>query len=161
MILPAAYRLTRGELWPGRLKPTMRQTRTNEPQPGARPDLRPRPGRSTGQSAPVASTWIARKTEPSGAGTRGCAAAGTERHRTGRSARGLPGYRRNYRQRGIGREDVGSASGPASRVVSRLGRSVGGLGRGLTESADAALGLSLETICRPGPRLWHPPALPV
>src|SRR2546423_11542756 len=29
-----------------------------------------------------------------------------------------------------------------------------------SESADAALGLSLETICRPGPRLWHPPALP-
>ena len=60
------------------------------------------------------------------------------------------------------REDVGSASGPASLALIWWGRRVGGLGPGLTsESADAALGLSLETICRPGPRLWHPPALPV
>jgi hypothetical protein len=83
-------------------------------------------------------------------------------HRPGRSERLSLRDRSTTDSQIIGREDVGSASGPASRVVSRLGRSVGGLGPGLTsESADAALGLSLETICRPGPRLWHPPALPV
>src|SRR6266536_6160796 len=62
----------------------------------------------------------------------------------------------------IGRESVGSASGPASPVLRWCGRRVGSLGPGLTsDSADAAR-LSCETICRPGPRfLWHPPARPV
>ena len=56
----------------------------------------------------------------------------------------------------IGREDVGSASGPASSGFV-LGRSsVGGLGPGLTsESADAARAVLL-TIRRPGPRLMAP-----
>src|SRR5205823_8337137 len=41
----------------------------------------------------------------------------------------------------FGREDVGSASGPASPVLSWWGRSVENLGPGLTsESADAASG---------------------
>jgi len=41
----------------------------------------------------------------------------------------------------LGREDVGSASGPASPVLTEYGRRVGGLGPGLTsESADALSG---------------------
>src|SRR5215472_6000227 len=51
-------------------------------------------------------------------------------------------------------------SGPASGVLAWPGRRVGGLGPGLTcYSADAA-GLSLDSTCWPGPRLWHPPAVP-
>src|SRR6266480_5931141 len=56
----------------------------------------------------------------------------------------------------IGREDVGSASGPASWVVSRLGRSVGGLGPGLTsESADAARAV-LGNELSAGPQVMAP-----
>jgi hypothetical protein len=58
--------------------------------------------------------------------------------------------------RRLGREDVSSASGPASLVLTWWGRSVGGLGPGLTsESADAARAV-LITICRPGPRFMAP-----
>jgi hypothetical protein len=60
------------------------------------------------------------------------------------------------RTRIIGRETVGSASGPASPVSTWWGRSVGGLGPGLTsESADAVravLGIDLSA----GPRLMAP-----
>src|SRR5207237_9277379 len=43
--------------------------------------------------------------------------------------------------RGIGREDVDSASGPASPILTEYGRRVGSLGPGLTcESADALSG---------------------
>jgi hypothetical protein len=69
----------------------------------------------------------------------------------------------------IGREDVGSASGPASPLTALpawlgavTGVVSGALGPGLTsESADAARAVLL-TICRPGPSFFrHPPALPV
>jgi len=62
----------------------------------------------------------------------------------------------------LGREDVGSASGPASVVLRWCERRVGGLGPGLTsESADAARAV-LRNDLSAGPRfLWHPPALPV
>src|SRR6266487_5073967 len=58
---------------------------------------------------------------------------------TGRSACDhLPGSYSGY-TRLFGREDVDCASGPASPVLCWWGRSVGGLGPGLTsESADAA-----------------------
>ena len=67
-----------------------------------------------------------------------------------------------YRQRILGRESVGSASGPASPALTWRGRRVGGLGPGLTsESADAGV-LSLGIDLSAGSQvLWHPPALPV
>src|SRR5215470_14962019 len=63
-------------------------------------------------------------------------------------------------ERVIGREDVDSA--PALPPRSWFSVGVGsGPGPGLTsESADAVRAV-LITICRPGPSLWHLPALPV
>jgi hypothetical protein len=86
----------------------------------------------------------------------------SSRHRIRCSAlthRGIPAIRK---ERVIGREDVGSASGPASLALIWRGRRVGGLGPGLTsESADAARAV-LRIDLSAGPRfLWHPPALPV
>ena len=65
-------------------------------------------------------------------------------------------------QRVFGREDVDSASGPASMVLTWYGRRVGGLGPGLTsESADAAR-VVLRNDLSAGPQVFrHPPALPV
>ncbi len=61
--------------------------------------------------------------------------------RTGRSVPLGRGELAIYRQRILGREDVGSASGPAFLALAWHGRMVGGLGPGLTsESADARSG---------------------
>jgi len=76
------------------------------------------------------------------------------------SGSGMHGTRPGQGSRIVGREDVDSA--PA--LLLRFGGDAGvgsGLGPGLTsESADAAR-VVLLTICRPGPNLRHPPALPV
>ena len=44
----------------------MGQTTTSQPQPGATADHRPRPGRGTWRSAPVASTWMVKEPNPPG-----------------------------------------------------------------------------------------------
>ena len=63
--------------------------------------------------------------------------------------------------RGIGRESVSNASGPASPTLTEQGRRVGSLGPGLAcESADAFRAV-LRIDLLPGPRFfWHPPAVP-
>src|ERR1035441_8825542 len=89
------------------------------------------------------------------------AAAGT-RPRTSHS---VPTCRRrtpNPRPRILGREDVGSASGPASVVLRWCGRKVGNLGPGLTsESADAARAVLRNDLSAGSQFFWHPPAVPV
>src|ERR1039457_5326396 len=62
----------------------------------------------------------------------------------------------------FGREDVGSASGPASVVLRWCGRKVGNLGPGLTsESADAARAVLRKDLSDGSPFFWHPPAVHV
>ena len=62
----------------------------------------------------------------------------------------------------IGREDVDSASGPASPILTEYGRRVGSLGPGLAcESADALSGCPANRSAGRGPGFfWHPPAVP-
>ena len=81
--------------------------------------------------------------------------------RTGRSAAASFRRRQVPARTRIGREDVGSASGPASPVLSWWGRSVGNLGPGLTsESADAASGCLANDLSAGPQFFWHPPAVP-
>ena len=63
---------------------------------------------------------------------------------------------------GIGREDVDSASGLASPILTEYGRRVGSLGPGLAcESADARPGCPANRSAGRGPGFsWHPPAVP-
>jgi hypothetical protein len=62
-------------------------------------------------------------------------------YRTGRSVCACRSGGRDVRRYRVGREDVESASGPASPILTEYGRRVGGLGPGLTcESADALSG---------------------
>jgi hypothetical protein len=80
----------------------------------------------------------------------------------GHSARGascIKFYRHPYR---FGRESVGSASGPASPILTEQGRRVGSLGPGLAcESADARSGCPANRSAGRGPGFsWHPPAVP-
>ena len=62
----------------------------------------------------------------------------------------------------IGRESVGSSSGPASPILTEQGRRVGSLGPGLAcESADARSGCPANRSAGRGPGFfWHPPAVP-
>jgi hypothetical protein len=70
--------------------------------------------------------------------------------------------RHNYPPRRVGRESVGSASGPASPISTEQGRRVGGLGPGLAcESADARSGCPANRSAGRAPGFfWHPPAVP-
>src|SRR5712671_313295 len=59
----------------------------------------------------------------------------------------------------VGREDVGSASGPACVVLRWCRRRVGSLGPGLTsESAGAARVVLRNDLSAGSQVFWHPPA---
>src|SRR5712671_5776702 len=78
-------------------------------------------------------------------------------HRTRRSARGSLWVLLSFQPLRLGREDVGSASGPASPVLRWCGRRVGGLGPGLTsDSADAAR-VVLRNDLSAGPQVFQAP----
>ena len=66
-----------------------------------------------------------------------------------------------YQPTVIGRESVGSASGPASPVLTGYGHRVGSLGPGLTsESADAVRAVLRDDLSA-GPQVYrHLPAVP-